>query len=1475
MRLLLIILILIGEIAVYSQNEVRYRQCTSGCTEADSDDTLNADFNYNNIERFVSQDITSDYGFRNCSTCTNQWHKGVDYSSLENGFNHEDRGDALVSILSGRIKRVRGNTAYKYITVDSDTLMFGYGHIFRSELPDNAINGFLKSGKFILKKCETPYHRHYAIIDLEHCIGYSDIPDTALAFVILNGLDSSICNSDTIEITNHISANYDIAPLGSSGYVPTHLHLYRFKETAGTRLKSPTYNDNSGDPLYAVDHDIPTYDIKIKTANYKQNPFTLIDTVPLKFLYQGVFPQSMRIRTIMRDAENPPGDDDRFSNVAMNIDKVEFYLKRPFETDYELAQLLKDTSKVWLGASNDSIYPLRLTQSYGSWEKTGQYPYAYTEGDNRPYDDFYFYGFITQIHKNYTSANLIPYLADYPQIAKYNDGPYELKAVIVDVDSNISEGPTNTQGNFESVKDTLDNFLPFIEKVSVEINNEESYYGEFKFENPDPFFHVDGYTYPGLRTNPAISQLYPPYIGNNYQITVTASEPMDSMTIYIPELAQSPYYSIPPSSINSDHTVFTFGFTEDILSTYSYGYPQVDSCYTISIFGLDFKGNELLNFKSYIDNNQNQIYIPQRRDTTGNLVNDFEPDPIYFGTEEYHSFCIKECGITEFSGNESEANYHSGNNSRPNYINSNSPCVDVVEIISPSQYPNYNDGEIHLDIAESPVDQIIFYDGSGSVIKDGLDTFINNLTPGVYCYDIVYGCCELSSCVIVQECRNIKIALKNPKPNFICNLDTQLLNIYLRNTYYDEIDDTSKWDILWSDGSTETYNLFTGETDYSVTVTSSEGCEYQKSWRFEQPPLNFSAVLFPETCDNLGSISLQFLDTYDYIEWHDNGQNSTYRDNLSAGEYCASIFYEDSLCRIDTCFQVDEIKNLNIVLDSIKNPYCISEDRIYPEGLIEISIYGSQNYTVQWSGPSNFSSSQEDIYNLEPGTYWVTVETANGCIETRSFEVCCCSGWELPPVLLCDDDPSTIPTELEFSVFHATNQYSFDGLITITNLPVGHNFYIEWSGPNGFYSQNQNISNLEPGLYCVTVSSSCISISQCVQVYSCEDDLTLTEQINHTCDGYSVGSIKVNASGTPGPYQYQWSTGSTNNKISDLSPGIYTVTVTDDVGCTIIRDYEIIHIEPYRNGCKLLCGIEVIYEYGDEYPDTDPDDCGRVNIYCSEDDYFVRNEYVGYETLFAAGCEAQLINKVTRDICSTDSGEYCTECIFEIREFVDDGNDINDGVVGKDTVINCTIEYCYFPNLGINGTSHILFIDDHNSNYLTCATEVSCHYEVRNVCADTLHFKETVFDIPCDSCDDYFPFIREDCDQYYELHGTYDGRLGSSDNCQVNLASVENKDTVLSKNLAENRTQNIIVFPNPASDYLNIEIINSIKGDRFNIILTNTLGKNINKQSITNSKNGIFDFQIMHLSKFPSGIYFLQIRDESNEVLQSNKIIIE
>ena len=78
------------------------------------------------------------------------------------------------------------------------------------------------------------------------------------------------------------------------------------------------------------------------------------------------------------------------------------------------------------------------------------------------------------------------------------------------------------------------------------------------------------------------------------------------------------------------------------------------------------------------------------------------------------------------------------------------------------------------------------------------------------------------------------------------------------------------------------------------------------------------------------------------------------------------------------------IENELAVSASIDNTLCPGNH----DGRINITVSGgTAPYTFSWAGPNGFTSIQQNIANLEAGTYRLTVTDANGCTYTEDFVV--------------------------------------------------------------------------------------------------------------------------------------------------------------------------------------------------------------------------------------------------------------------------------------------------------------------------------------------------------------------------------------------------------------------------------------------------------------------------------------------------------
>ena len=217
---------------------------------------------------------------------------------------------------------------------------------------------------------------------------------------------------------------------------------------------------------------------------------------------------------------------------------------------------------------------------------------------------------------------------------------------------------------------------------------------------------------------------------------------------------------------------------------------------------------------------------------------------------------------------------------------------------------------------------------------------------------------------------------------------------------------------------------------------------------------------------------------------------------------------------------------------------------------IEITITGGVPFTtgdpfiISWLKDGVDYSNDEDIENLEPGTYTLIITDSEGCEFTDTYII-------------------TQPEELllgSLDVFEDITCFGFDdGQIAVTIIGGTLDYIYEWEkdGDGLVYSNDEDLTNLPPGVYVLTVTdeNGCVLVLDPLEIIEPELlTITLIEKVDIDCYGFNTGSIDIEANGGRPGYTYSW-TGpggftSPDPDIFDLFPGTYTLVVTDTSGCT-------------------------------------------------------------------------------------------------------------------------------------------------------------------------------------------------------------------------------------------------------------------------------------------------------------------------------------
>ena len=205
-----------------------------------------------------------------------------------------------------------------------------------------------------------------------------------------------------------------------------------------------------------------------------------------------------------------------------------------------------------------------------------------------------------------------------------------------------------------------------------------------------------------------------------------------------------------------------------------------------------------------------------------------------------------------------------------------------------------------------------------------------------------------------------------------------------------------------------------------------------------------------------------------------------------------------------------------------------------------ISPNGYNGYSWLPSGSLSCNSCPNPLATPDSTTtYQVLLIKAPGCTDDLSFTVHvddCCSG-DLGSLFEGISEPQCPEDSLGSFFIQGTNgtppyQYSLDSIS---------------------FSSSGQFNSLSPGTYKIWIRDS----------LDCEFDTTITLNsppgvistqfsfTGETAFGANDGSAKaIPSGGNGGPWSYLWSNGATTDSIVGLAPGVYVVTVTDQLGCS-------------------------------------------------------------------------------------------------------------------------------------------------------------------------------------------------------------------------------------------------------------------------------------------------------------------------------------
>lgn len=337
----------------------------------------------------------------------------------------------------------------------------------------------------------------------------------------------------------------------------------------------------------------------------------------------------------------------------------------------------------------------------------------------------------------------------------------------------------------------------------------------------------------------------------------------------------------------------------------------------------------------------------------------------------------------------------------------------------------------------------------------------------------------------------------------------------------------------WSNGSNTALLSGLCANTYNVTVTdAADGCTATANVTINQPTQLLLDTLYkidatcPTSPDGEALINASGgTGPYQYL-WNDAGlQDSAHAVNLVAGSYTPTVIDQNG-CTV----------SLNIVITSppatITLSYTTTDVNCFGgnDGAIDLTITSTNAYSIQWNTPN--ADTTEDVSSLPYGYYSVQVVDSTNCAAPGGDSILV----NQPPQIVLN------ATSTNISCYAAD-----DGCVNVSASGGVPAYTLLWSSGG---SSNQ-VCNLGPGTYNVTVTDSHNCTADASATVTEPPVLLLNPVVSSLwCAQFNDASVSVNPSGGTPAYTISWSNAAGNvSSITNLGPGVYSVTVTDQNNC--------------------------------------------------------------------------------------------------------------------------------------------------------------------------------------------------------------------------------------------------------------------------------------------------------------------------------------
>ena len=443
--------------------------------------------------------------------------------------------------------------------------------------------------------------------------------------------------------------------------------------------------------------------------------------------------------------------------------------------------------------------------------------------------------------------------------------------------------------------------------------------------------------------------------------------------------------------------------------------------------------------------------------------------------------------------------------------------VSLIAVVAGVSCFGGNDGAVDLTVSGGTLPYTFGWSNS-SLTED-----ISGLVAGIYDVMVtdINGCSGVLSTTVAEPALALSVVSIVVTDANCAGSSTGFIDLSV-------VGGTSPYSFNWSNAAVTEDLSSVSAGNYYVTINDANNCQLFDSALVTEPTaLSIVMDSTDEYCtdaDGTASVSVVGgIGPYTYL-WSNSQQTST-AINLSAGSY--SVTVTDNVgCTIVGSVIVN-VNGLPIAT-SVSTPASCSGSL---DGLIDVSVNGGLvPYFFIWSNGQTL----EDLTNVQPGSYSVTITDALGCSITHSNTITQPSAF----------NPTIIPTLISCNGMT-------DGGVDLTISGATPPYSFAWS--NGDVSED--LTNLGPGQYDVTITDANMCTFSAGATISEPSAMTVTDSIVDARCVLATGEIYVSPIGGTVPYTYQWSDGSGTQNVTSLYSGTYDVTITDANGCTLSGNY--------------------------------------------------------------------------------------------------------------------------------------------------------------------------------------------------------------------------------------------------------------------------------------------------------------------------------